>query len=435
MNGRRTTYRVLLRAAAVLTAAATAAAGEPLEVVVKTVHSASLSGRLVSFSLERGLVLERAEGQAAVRIKAEDVIRISTVAGRAMTSVNGGPEKWSRSGRTYAVTLGGRGRSPGDRLIGVPQAFSEERVVLSVESVGTVFVPLEMIAHWRNLEFGWGGRTAPLRSRLGLELVAPSADELLLTNGDRVRGIVTAVDGEGFVVELRSGASTRIRHARVVEAAIVIAPLEAPKALHARVELIDGTRLTSRELEWGDDGGLRIADWGLGNGEWDTGSRPVVHEIAAESVVSVEIVGGRWRWLTELEPISVEQTAMMSVHWPYQIDCNALGGRLRSGGETFGRGIGVHSRSSLTFDLGGEYREFVTQYGMDDASGPLADVRVAIRVDGELRHERASVVRGTPVRAIRIDVSGARRMELLVDFGRFGGIQDRFDWLESGLVR
>ena len=35
----------------------------------------------------------------------------------------------------------------------------------------------------------------------------------------------------------------------------------------------------------------------------------------------------------------------------------------------------------------------------------------------------------------RIDVGGAKQLTLEVDFGRNGDIQDRFDWIEPGLVK
>ena len=95
----------------------------------------------------------------------------------------------------------------------------------------------------------------------------------------------------------------------------------------------------------------------------------------------------------------------------------------------------MHSRSSLTYDLQGAYTEFVTSYGIDDAGGPLADVNVDIRVDGRPAHRRERVGFNKLYGPVRVDVAQADRIELIVEFGRMGGVQDRFDWIEPGLIR
>jgi hypothetical protein len=100
-----------------------------------------------------------------------------------------------------------------------------------------------------------------------------------------------------------------------------------------------------------------------------------------------------------------------------------LGGPITVGGERYERGIGVHSRSNLVFELNGDYREFVTSYGMDDDSGPLADVTVMVLVDGQRRFEKTHVRRGTLFGPVRVDLSHAGRIELIVDYG---DLQDRF---------
>ncbi|MCH7840305.1 MAG: NPCBM/NEW2 domain-containing protein, partial [Planctomycetes bacterium] len=36
---------------------------------------------------------------------------------------------------------------------------------------------------------------------------------------------------------------------------------------------------------------------------------------------------------------------------------------------------------------------------------------------------------------IRLNIAGAKHIELVVDFGENGGLQDRFDWVEPALIR
>ena len=112
-----------------------------------------------------------------------------------------------------------------------------------------------------------------------------------------------------------------------------------------------------------------------------------------------------------------------------------LGGPLSIGGRGFESGIGVHSRSVLTYELDGQYREFTAQCGLDDAAGLMGDVSASIVVDGEVKWEERHMRGGTQPRAVRIDVSGARTLKLRVDFGGNGDVRDRFDWADAALIR
>ena len=89
----------------------------------------------------------------------------------------------------------------------------------------------------------------------------------------------------------------------------------------------------------------------------------------------------------------------------------------------------------MSFRVGGNYRAFVTSFGIDDNSGPFADVNVRIKVDGQQRYEHRSVRRGELFGPLLIDVTNGKRLELIVDYGQLGLIQDRFNWIEPALIR
>ena len=55
--------------------------------------------------------------------------------------------------------------------------------------------------------------------------------------------------------------------------------------------------------------------------------------------------------------------------WHLQVNRNVHGGRLRSGGNLFGWGVGVHGRSSLEFPLPPAARVFRTRLGLDRRVG------------------------------------------------------------------
>ena len=65
----------------------------------------------------------------------------------------------------------------------------------------------------------------------------------------------------------------------------------------------------------------------------------------------------------------------------------------------------------------------------------MADVTVVILVDGRRCLEETNIRWGKLLGPIRLNIAGAKRIELVVDFGENGGLQDRFDWVEPALIR
>ncbi len=384
---------------------AASAARAPAEVVVQTIDHGVVVGDVVSFSIDGGLEIVSIEGRA--RFSTEDIVSITRTARAAASSE-----------ALLVVTLAGKGRR--DRLVGTPGAFEDDRVILNVPSLGPTPVPLEHMAVWRNPSFDQPVHEAAVE--LMFALPEDGNDHLLVANGDRLSGLVVVADSEGFVLDTPDG-ELRIAHDQVVAASIVGVPVDRKPGPRLPVSFTDGSRVTASALDWSARGVTLTLFGGI------------QRRVAEDAIARVDVVGGRWQWLSELEPVAVDQTPMMSVAWPVRVDRNVLGGPLVVGGASFERGFGVHARSALAFDVSGGYREFVTRYGLDDDSGPLGDVAIGVVVDGVVRFERADLRRGMLGGPLRVDVTGARRLELVVDFGRLGGVQDRFDWIEPALIR
>ncbi|MFQ5591981.1 MAG: NPCBM/NEW2 domain-containing protein, partial [Phycisphaerae bacterium] len=260
-------------------------------------------------------------------------------------------------------------------------------------------------------------------STMWVQRTASRADDyVMLTNGDVVRGFITSIDADYVVVESSLG-ETRIPHRVALSVGMASRPAAQLDKPYFIVMLRSSGRVTATDFEWSGDRVDAVLRYGQ-------------HvRIEAERIVRVDVEGGRWEWLGEHDPISSEQTSMLSLHWPRRIDQNVFGGQIVVGREAFEHGIGVHSRSSLTYDLRGAYREFVTSFGIDDTGEVLSDVSVFILVDGQRRFTQRGVRRGRLFGPVRLDVTNAKRIELIVDFGENGDLQDRFDWVEAALIR
>ena len=76
-----------------------------------------------------------------------------------------------------------------------------------------------------------------------------------------------------------------------------------------------------------------------------------------------------------------ELTGLSShVAWDTNLDGD---GPMRIAGETFPRGLALHARSELTFDLDGEYREFRAVAGFDDRVSRATEAPVLLRIEGD----------------------------------------------------
>ena len=132
---------------------------------------------------------------------------------------------------------------------------------------------------------------------------------------------------------------------------------------------------------------------------------------------------------------------MFDLVWHYRRDRSVDGNPLCLRGRVYRKGLGVHSRCELTYDLGGAYRRFLSDVGIDkeekgkDELREDGNVDVKVLVDGKMLFERKGLTaRDGPV-PIDIDLTGAKRLTLLVDFGDKLDICDHADWAAARLIR
>jgi len=371
--------------------------------VVVTVRTEPLRGEVTALSMAQGATLHVTGGDA-IRIPVDELVRINFDQ----------PSPPPRAD-AWAFRL-----ASGDLVVGQIESGGPDAILVNTYAAGKVRVSLEQLDLIRTPH---AEEPQHRQSAQWFERESPgSSDRVLLTNGDVLTGFVMSLDEDSLSFEGPLGEG-KIQQDLVV--AIRWSALRAD--LGEGLSLIFSVARTGKfTLE-----DVTVED-GWVQGRWMTGDKL---RISTRAVRRIDVSGGRWEWLSNLRPVSAEHIPMLAMDWEYAPNRNVLGGPLRVGGDTFDMGIGVHSRSSLTFELAGKYQEFVTSFGMDDDSGPLADVAVAVIVDGKRRLEREHVRAGTLHGPVRIEVGKADRLELLVDYGDNGDIQDRFNWIEAALVR
>jgi hypothetical protein len=98
-----------------------------------------------------------------------------------------------------------------------------------------------------------------------------------------------------------------------------------------------------------------------------------------------------------------------------------------------GKGLGVHSRSRLSFTVPPGNARFWTRVGLDDSAAELrveanADVRVL--VNGKCVFEQVGLTAGRPPQDTGLlSVRPGDTVTLEADFGRGRELGDRVDWL------
>lgn len=267
------------------------------------------------------------------------------------------------------------------------------------------------------------------RDRLLAKLAGHSGktDKLLLANGDELAGSVIELDMERIKVRAAAGDLT-LDVAQVVAIALNPSLVARPRieGLHALAGFEDGSRLTAKTLRLaGETAELKLA------------AGPTLKATAA-SLVAVQTIGGEAKYLSQLKPSSYRHVPFLDIPWPYHEDRSVVGTRLRAGKQVYLRGLGMHSLSLLTYDLDGAYRQFQTELAIDDAAAGGGSVVFRVFADEgdgwKARYTSPAVRGGDAPLPIAVDIAGAKRISLRVDFGDRGDQLDYADWLEARLI-
>jgi hypothetical protein len=149
-------------------------------------------------------------------------------------------------------------------------------------------------------------------------------------------------------------------------------------------------------------------------------------------------------FLSDLEPVEVDESLYFQKEqeWPWRRDRSVKYGQtLRIRGQVFQKGLGVHSKSMLTYQLDGRYSVFMATIGLDDEvekeanEGREGNVDFRVTGDGKVLYEAKNVTVADKPKNININVAGVKRLTLVVDFGKNFHVQDRADWAEPILIK
>jgi hypothetical protein len=163
----------------------------------------------------------------------------------------------------------------------------------------------------------------------------------------------------------------------------------------------------------------------------------------SQEVVRIDFSQGKIVYLSDLEPESIEWTpyfgspqqlpALAQLFAP-RTDRGLEPGPLLLDGKPYQKGLALHSRTSLVYRLPGRFRRFKATAGVDDRVRPRGNVRLLIHGDERLLVE--TTITGTdPPQQLDLDLTGVRRLAILVDFGDDLDVADHLDLCDARVVK
>lgn len=152
----------------------------------------------------------------------------------------------------------------------------------------------------------------------------------------------------------------------------------------------------------------------------------------------------RITYLSDLSTSGYKSLPFLDLEWPLGLDENTLGGRLRASDAVVFKGIGMHSTSRVVFDLDRNYQYFEAELALDHHADKHGSVIYRVLVEHNDAADKpewkldytSRIIRGgeTP-NLLKLDVTNATRIALLVEMADRADTRDYANWLNARLTR
>jgi hypothetical protein len=314
----------------------------------------------------------------------------------------------------------------GDRLVVRPVGMFEDVLTATwskIASKSALKLPLENVsAIIFDLPAAMDDRQ---RLFADLQTIPSGEDVVLLANGDRVKGEFERLDGA--FVQLKSPSGLLKLDRSRIQAIRINPDLTSAHKIEGRRQIIslrDGSRFTARSIQLLDRE-LKCTTFAKQD-----------FLIPVADCLACHIYGARAIPLTDREPIETVFVPYLSSQWPAVKNANVLRGPLALRGVAYSTGLGVHSRSSVTYQLDPQDREFRAVVGIDDSAGGKGSVRFSIELDGKRVWDSPELTgKSQPLLVRPVSLIGAKKLTLIVDFGANADIADYADWCDAVMIR
>jgi hypothetical protein len=315
----------------------------------------------------------------------------------------------------------------GDRIPGRVQELTNDRIHVQADlGKGTDFVvPVSAVAIiWIAAPDGVDN---PSKWRRQLAVGQRSRDAVYLQNGEVIEGILNSIKGQNLQIESsKKNMTVPFSKVAVIAFNTGLVRQSQSKGVHARLVLDTGCRLTIVSAQ---------ADGSLLTGKTDFGTDVA---IPLNRILAIDWLGGSVIYLSDRKPRNYQfRSFLPAVRWPYAKDASVMESDLRLGGRFYDKGLGVHTASQLTYDIGPNDCWFEALVGLDDTVGKEGSARIQVLLDGKPQKLTwdGNLTWQTGPRTIRLAVAGAKELTLVSDFGSYGDVQGCVDWANARLIK
>lgn len=320
----------------------------------------------------------------------------------------------------------------GDSIYGTFREKGENSLKVAAPTLGDLEFKLD---HVLALHFLQNAKAIPS------DIAGSEEDSLTLVSGDVDRGIIDSITPEEVVIDstqFKSKRTVKTKEVAAIAFARIGAPLKIPATPYQIVVTVDGTTV-SGAIATMDDKRLEMTTL-LG----------ASISIPIANVAGFAVKNGRVIWISDMDPIKVDENPNYirmekplpgDLAFPFQRNGNVLGGPMAIAGKHYRKGVGVHSRSRLTYRLDKQFKTFAAEIGIDDCASGNADfkgdVLFEIFADGAPQplYSSDNVRGGESPKECRVDVSQVVELTLVVGFGNEGNIRDYADWGAARLLK
>jgi hypothetical protein len=246
----------------------------------------------------------------------------------------------------------------------------------------------------------------------------------ILNGDDQFAERVSRIDSEKITIENKDGKVDPINRSSVRLVELSVPPLPPSAAEDERygpetiVRLKSGDILRGRVLKLNDKA-LVLRTLYMGE-----------KTIERNTLAALFLAGGSGlTWLSAQAPAKNVFTPLFDSDFPAHMDLSVDGGNLQIGTLLCERGIGVHSRSQLSFTLSGAPATFIAVVGIDAETKGRGEVSARVLADGKEVWSAASISAKDPPKIVSVNLGPAKTLELEVDYGADGDDSgDHLDW-------
>lgn len=310
----------------------------------------------------------------------------------------------------------------GDVLHGRIDGWSQRKIAFKLEAAGgqSFDVPAEQVAAL------WCGDEAARAKARALAIPSGPEDIAFVQRGPdvvAVKGLALGINGDSL--QFRYDEQDRkISLGKLVGVVVGSGARQAPaQRFHQTLKLDSGDVLSGTWTGLTADAISLQTPWGS------------VLQIPVKSIYTIDFVDGRLTYLSDMQPAKVEQTPYFGRVIPWRADHSLAGGPLQLSDGQYAKGVAVHSRCVLDYDIQAAFQQFRTKVGFEQPGGKRGWASIRVLGDGKILYENHDAHGEQKPVEINLDVTQTRRLTLEVDFDDHSDVGGRVIWANARLLR